>query len=72
MNRYQILPVINGWVLREERSGSTIATTETREQMLTLAGRLLDDHAALVRVHRHDGTVEQELAYPQGKVGNPP
>ena len=55
----------------EERSGSTIVTTETREQILALAGKLLDGHAARVWVHRPDGTVEQELAYPQDKVGDP-
>ena len=65
MNNYHIVPVLNGWALKQEKTDVTITTAETKESILHKTAALLDDKAASVKIHREDGTFEEERTYPR-------
>ncbi len=67
MNNYHIVPILNGWALKQEKTETTITTAETKASILHKTAELLDNKAtaASVKIHREDGTLEEERTYPR-------
>jgi hypothetical protein len=65
MNNYHIVPILNGWALKQSRTDTTITTAETKETIVSKATQLLQDQIGSLKIHRADGTIEEERTYPR-------
>jgi hypothetical protein len=64
MNTYHLSPKANHWELTEEGDGS-LAVFETKEEGLHVATRTVEQITGSLKIHREDGTIEEERTYPR-------
>jgi len=65
MNSYHLVPKNNEWVLHEEGSIKPIKQARTKDEMLLLIPMHFAGKKASVKIHRADGSIEEERTYPR-------
>jgi hypothetical protein len=64
MKNYHIVPRNAGWELSEE-GGAVLGTYETKDEAVKAAARIAANDPGSVKIHRADGTFEEERTYPR-------
>ncbi|BCG22070.1 hypothetical protein TUM18999_02610 [Pseudomonas tohonis] len=65
MKNYHLVPKDNEWVLHEEGSTKSLKKAATKDEMLLLIPMHFAGKEASVKIHRADGTLEEERTYPR-------
>ncbi|HFK2002967.1 DUF2188 domain-containing protein [Pseudomonas aeruginosa] len=65
MDNYHVVPKDSEWVLHEEGSTKAIKQTRTKDEMLSLIPKHFAGKEASVKIHRADGSIEEERTYPR-------
>lgn len=63
--KYHLTHSNTGWVLKQEGSGSGPVVGKTKEEAVRQTARLLNGQGCSVRIHKLDGTFEEERTYPR-------
>lgn len=65
MDNFHLLPNGDAWNLTPEGSNRPLATFATKAEALASAARLLEQEGGgSLRIHRPDGSIEEERTYP--------
>lgn len=65
MDNYHVVPKDNAWVLHEEGGAQAIQQARTKDEMLSLLPGYFAGKEASVKIHRADGSIEEERTYPR-------
>jgi len=65
MDNYHISPGKDGWELKREGATRASRTAATKEEIVRLAADFLDGRVASVKIHKADGTIQEERTYPR-------
>lgn len=67
MDNYHITKTENGWQLKKEGAARASKTAATKTEILRTSADFFDGKAASVKVHKEDGTIQEERTYPRSK-----
>ena len=65
MKKYHILPAPGKWIITSEKAGEQLFEYETKEEAVKACGSILPGEVVSVKIHRKDGTIEEERTYPR-------
>jgi hypothetical protein len=65
MDSYHITKTDTGWALKKQDADRASKTAATKAEILTLAGDFLDGKTATLKIHKEDGTIQEERTYPR-------
>lgn len=65
MDNYHIVPTDVGWELRKEGAVRASKTASTKDELITLMGTFMEGKTASVKIHKKDGTIQEERTYPR-------
>ena len=65
MDNYHISKTDSGWALKKQGSDRASKTAATKSEILTLASEFLDGKTASLKIHKEDGTIQEERTYPR-------
>jgi hypothetical protein len=65
MDNYHITPAENGWALKKEGAGRASKTATTKAEIIELASEFLDGKTASLKIHKEDGSIQEERTYPR-------
>lgn len=65
MDNYHILPTDSGWELRKEGAARASKTANTKDDLLKITGSFMDGKTASVKIHKKDGSIQEERTYPR-------
>lgn len=65
MNNYHISATNTGWELRKEGATRASKSAGTKDEMLQVAAAFLEGKTASVKIHKKDGTIQEERTYPR-------
>ena len=66
MDNYHVVPdAQKGWVLHKEGDSTVLKAAELKDQILVVLPVYFSDKKASVKIHREDGTIEEERTYPR-------
>ncbi|RRV10319.1 DUF2188 domain-containing protein [Pseudomonas sp. v388] len=65
MDNYHITKSDNGWQLKKEGAARASKTATTKAQILELATDYFDGKTASLKIHKEDGTIQEERTYPR-------
>ena len=65
MDNYHITTDGDGWQLKKEGAARASKTAPTKAQLVKDAVVFLDGKTASLKIHREDGTIEEERTYPR-------
>lgn len=65
MDNYHVTKSDNGWELKKEGATSFSKTAETKAEIIAIASEFLDGKTASLKIHKEDGTVQEERTYPR-------
>jgi hypothetical protein len=66
MKNYHLTPNGNRWDFKEE-GGAVISAYDTKSQALDGARRTVEREGGSLKIHRADGTFEEERTYPRSE-----
>jgi hypothetical protein len=65
MDNYHITKTDNGWALTKEGAARASKTAGTKAEIVSLATEYLDGKTASLKIHKEDGTIQEERTYPR-------
>jgi hypothetical protein len=65
MDNYHVNKTDSGWELIKEGAQRASKTASTKTEMLKVATEFLNNKTASVKIHKQDGTIEEERTYPR-------
>lgn len=65
MENYHITKSDNGWDLKKEGAGRASKSASTKTEIIQLATEFLDGKTASLKIHKEDGTIQEERTYPR-------
>jgi hypothetical protein len=66
MKNYHLTPEPSGeWTLRPEGTDHVLGTYDTKEDALEMSIQHITRHTGSLKIHRADGTIEEERTYPR-------
>ena len=65
MENYHISKSENGWELKKEGASRASKTASTKAEIVALASDFLEGKTASVKIHKEDGTIQEERTYPR-------
>lgn len=65
MDNYHVTKSDNGWELKKEGAARASKTATTKAEITKLAGEFLDGKTASLKIHKEDGTIQEERTYPR-------
>jgi hypothetical protein len=65
MDNYHITKSDAGWALKKQGAQRASKTASTKAEIMTLAGEFLSGKTASLKVHKEDGTIQEERTYPR-------
>ncbi|MFK3971536.1 DUF2188 domain-containing protein [Pseudomonas sp. NPDC087358] len=65
MDNYHISKTDSGWALKKQGADRASKTAATKSEILTLASEFLDGKTASLKIHKEDGTIQEERTYPR-------
>ena len=66
MKNYHLVPGQNGWEL-SEKGGAVLGAYETKDEAVKAASRVVSSDPGSLKIHRGDGTFEEERTYPRSE-----
>ena len=67
MDNFHLLPSGDRWKLSAEGSARSMGEWDTKEEALDMATSVLGGLTASLKIHRADGTIEEERTYPRSE-----
>jgi hypothetical protein len=65
MNNYHISATESGWELRKEGATRASKSAATKDEMLQVTAAFLEGKMASVKIHKKDGSIQEERTYPR-------
>ncbi|MBD9409601.1 DUF2188 domain-containing protein [Stutzerimonas stutzeri] len=65
MDNYHISATDSGWELRKQGATRASKTAATKDEMLQITAAFLEGRTASVKIHKKDGTIQEERTYPR-------
>ena len=65
MDNFHLVPSEGFWEITDERTRRSIGKFETKEEALDMATTVIGELTASLKIHRADGTIEEERTYPR-------
>lgn len=65
MENFHITPTDNGWELKKEGAARASKTAPTKDAIIDLAKEFFEGKTASLKIHKADGTVQEERTYPR-------
>ncbi len=65
MDNYHISATDSGWELRKQGATRASKTAATKDEMLLITAAFLEGRTASVKIHKKDGTLQEERTYPR-------
>lgn len=65
MDNYHITKTDKGWALTKQGAERASKTAATNAEIISLATGFLDGKTASVKIHKEDGTIQEERTYPR-------
>lgn len=65
MDNYHITKSDNGWELKKEGAARASKTASTKTEIVKMAVEFLDGKTASLKIHKEDGTIQEERTYPR-------
>lgn len=65
MDNYHIKKAEKSWELVKERAQRASKTADTKAQMIEIAGEFLQGKTASLKIHKEDGTIQEERTFPR-------
>ncbi|HAN51745.1 DUF2188 domain-containing protein [Stutzerimonas stutzeri] len=65
MDNYHISATDSGWELRKQGATRASKTAATKAEMLQITAAFLEGRTASVKIHKKDGTLQEERTYPR-------
>lgn len=65
MDNYHITKSENGWALTREGAARASKTADTKAKIISAASEFLDGKTASLKIHKEDGTIQEERTYPR-------
>lgn len=65
MNEYHITQTERGWELKKQGATRASKRAETKAELLKLTADFMETRVGTVKIHKMDGTIEEERTYPR-------
>lgn len=65
MENYHITTNTDGWQLKKQGAARASKTAKTKAEIVKLATEFLAGKMASLKIHKEDGTVQEERTYPR-------
>ncbi|WP_434771685.1 DUF2188 domain-containing protein [Pseudomonas entomophila] len=65
MDTYHVVTHGQGWALRRSGSEAVLVQADTKAGLVGRLAEVLQGKTASVKIHRADGTIEEERTYPR-------
>ena len=65
MDNYHITTGTFGWELKKQGATRASKTAKTKAEIVEIAGEFLDGKTASLKIHKEDGTIQEERTYPR-------
>jgi hypothetical protein len=65
MDNYHVSKSGDGWELKKQGASRASITASTKAEIVQLASDFLDGKTASLKIHKEDGTVQEERTYPR-------
>ncbi|EIK93326.1 hypothetical protein PMM47T1_27444 [Pseudomonas sp. M47T1] len=65
MDNYHITKTEKGWVLTKQGAARASKTASTKAEITSLASEFLEGKTASLKIHKEDGTIQEERTYPR-------
>lgn len=69
MGNYYVTKAEDKWVLTKEGNSRPSKTAATKDEIITLTHSYMTGKTASVKIHKQDGTIQEERPYP--RTSNP-
>jgi hypothetical protein len=65
MDNYHITTATTGWELKKQGATRASKTAKTKTEIVKMAGEFLEGKTASLKIHKEDGTIQEERTYPR-------
>jgi len=65
MDNYHITTATTGWELKKQGATRASKTAKTKAEIVKMAGEFLEGKTASLKIHKEDGTIQEERTYPR-------
>jgi hypothetical protein len=65
MDNYHVSKSGDGWELKKQGASRASITASTKAEIVQLASDFLDGKTASLKIHKEDGTIQEERTYPR-------
>jgi uncharacterized FAD-dependent dehydrogenase len=65
MDNYHVSKSDNGWELKKQGAARASKSASTKAEIIQLASDFLDGKTASLKIHKEDGTIQEERTYPR-------
>jgi hypothetical protein len=65
MENFHITPTDAGWELRKQGATRPSKRAQTKDEMLEVTSAFLANRIASVKIHKRDGSIQEERTYPR-------
>jgi len=65
MENYHITTTTDGWELKKQGATRASKTAKTKAEIVKLATDFLAGKTAALKIHKEDGTIQEERTYPR-------
>jgi hypothetical protein len=65
MDNYHVSKSGDGWELKKQGASRASITASTKAEIVQLASVFLDGKTASLKIHKEDGTIQEERTYPR-------
>lgn len=65
MDNYHIKKAEKSWELVKEGAQRASKTADTKAQMIEIAGEFLQGKTASLKIHKEDGSIQEERTFPR-------
>ena len=65
MDNYHLSPTSEGWELKEAGAERASKRASTKHELVSALADFFDGKTASVKIHKADGTIEEERTYPR-------
>lgn len=65
MDNYHVSPTAEGWELKKAGAERASKRSSTKQEMVASLSEFFQGKTASVKIHKADGTIEEERTYPR-------
>ena len=65
MDSYHLSPTSDGWELKKAGAERASKRAATKQELVSVLADVFEDKTASVKIHKADGTLEEERTYPR-------